>query len=194
MKYTITYAKTKEELDKLLYFGQEILGGNQEIYDRSVWVTYLQKCPELLIYAESNHEVMGVALSHLEENGNITVGIVATKEEYRKKGIAKSLMLEVEKEAMKQQVHLLALASAETAEEFYAKLGYTRQLLIQSQDFTVEELLTLNPDYHVEFTNVYDGKINQVCLKLEKPDRELQQKYENTFHGCNTTTLCWKMI
>lgn len=194
MKYTITYAKTKEELDLLLDFGEEILGGNQEIYDRAVWGTYVEKCPELLIYAESDHEVMGCCLSHLEENGNITVGIVAVKEQYRKKGIAKTLMLEVEREAIKHGVHLLALASAETAEEFYAKLGYTRQLLIQSQKYTIEELLTLNPDCHVEFTNVYDGKINQVCLKLEKPDGELQQKYESTFHGCNTTTLCWKTI
>lgn len=128
---------------------------NRRIYD-----------PELMLYVEVEDEVIATVLSFLENNGNITIGMVATNEKYRKKGIAKKLMLMIEKRAKELGVHLIALGSAETAEGFYTKLGYTGQLLIQSQKHTIEELLTLNPGYPIAFTNIYDGDINQVCLKL----------------------------
>jgi GNAT superfamily N-acetyltransferase len=100
-----------------------------------------------MLFAEANNEVIAIVLSFLESNGNIIIGPVATDERYRKHGIAKELMLLVEKRAKELGVHLLALGSAETAEGFYAKLGYTGQLLIQSEKHTIDELLSLNPGY-----------------------------------------------
>ena len=91
-------------------------------------------------------------------------------------------------------VHLLELGSAEAAEEFYAKLGYTGQLLIQSQKHTIDELLSLNPGYPIVFTNIYDSTVNQVCLKLPQADRALQKLYETTFDDCYTQTMFWKII
>jgi len=41
---------------------------------------------------------------------------------------------------------------------------------------------------------VYDGTVNQVCLKLPKPDRGLQKLYETTFDDCHTQTMFWKII
>lgn len=87
-----------------------------------------------------------------------------------------------------------ALASVETAEGFYQRLGYTGQLLIQSEKHTVDELIALNPGCPVVFTNVYGGKINQLCLRLDTPDRELQKLYESSLDGCSTQTMFWKKI
>ena len=150
--------------------------------------------PELILYAETDGNIIGITPSFLEENGNITVGIVAVDEKYRKQGIAKALLSEVERRAWHFGAKLIALGSAETAEGFYQKLGYTGQLLIQSEKHTVDELLKLNPGYPVVFINVYDGKIHQLCLKLSTPDRDLQKLFESTFADCHTQTMFWKRI
>ena len=70
--------------------------------------------PELILYAETDGNIIGITPSFLEENGNITVGIVAVDEKYRKQGIAKALLSEVERRAWHFGAKLIALGSAET--------------------------------------------------------------------------------
>lgn len=197
MNYTINHVTNECELDRALDFAQRIFSKNEpgiEEQSRKKWFGRITVHPELMLFAEANDEVIAIVLSFLGSNGNITIGIVATDERYRKHGIAKELMLLIEKRAKALDVHLLALGSAETAEGFYAKLGYTGQLLIQSQKHTIDELLSLNPGYPIAFTNIYDGTVNQVCLKLPQADRMLQKLYETTFDDCYTQTMFWKTI
>lgn len=191
MNHTIKHATTENELASILAFAQNILNSD---FDFESWRERLNTNPELLIYAESGTCVIGCAPSFLEDNGNVTVGPVAVDIHFRKHGIARELLQEVEKQAIRLGSHLIALGSVEEAEGFYQKCGYTGQLLVQSAKHTVSELSALNPGYSVVFTNIYDGKINQICLKLNKPNRELQQLYETTFDGCHTQTIFWKMI
>jgi hypothetical protein len=66
--------------------------------------------------------------------------------------------------------------------------------LIQSEKNSIDELKLLNTKYEIAWTNVYDGKINQLCLKLEEPDRELQKEYENKFNGCHTQMIFQKEL
>lgn len=197
MNYTINHVKNETELDRTLAFAQDVFGKNGpglEGRSRDKWLERSAVHPELMLFAEADSEVIAIVLSFLEDNGNVTIVIVATDERYRRQGIARELMLLVEKRAKALDVHLLALGSAETAEGFYAKLGYTGQLLIQSQKHTIDELLSLNPGYPIAFTNIYDGTINQICLKLSQADRTLQRLYETTFDGCYTQTMFWKAI
>lgn len=193
MNYDIKSANNHDELYAILDFAERIFGKHDEP-DRTVWEERMKAHPELIIYAEANGKMIGITPSFLEDNGNVTVGIVAVDKNYRKQGIAKALMLEVENHAKLLGVHLIALGSVDTAEGFYQKIGYTGQLLIQSKKHTVEELLALNPGYPVAFTNVYQGKVNQLCLKLDAPDRELQRVYESTLDECYTQTMFWKKI
>ncbi len=193
MDYIIKHTESRAELYSILDFAERIFGKRDD-FDRTVWEERMNSHPELIIYAKANGQVIGITPSFIEDNGNITVGIVAVDENYRKKGIARALILEVENRAKFLGVHLLALGSVETAEGFYQKLGYTGQLLIQSEKHTVDELLALNPGYPIVFTNIYDGKVNQICLKLEKPDRELQKLYEITLDECHSQTMFWKRI
>ncbi len=44
------------------------------------------------------------------------------------------------------------------------------------------------------FTNVYQDTINQLCLRLDAPDRELQKRYESTLDESDTQTMFWKRI
>lgn len=193
MDYIIKHATNEYELKSILSFAEKIFG-NHEIFNYQCWFSHMKVHPELLFYAESEGKVIGITPSYLENNGNITIGFVAVDKEYRKCGIAKALIAQVEKEAKKLDVHLLALGSVESAEGFYERIGFTGQLLIQSEKHTINELLALNPGYPVVFTNVYDGKINQICLKLNAPDRKLQKLYESTLEKCYTQTMFWKKI
>jgi GNAT superfamily N-acetyltransferase len=197
MNYTISNVTNEYELDRVLAFAQRIFGRNEPglvAQSCNKWLERMAVHPELMLFAEANDEVIAIVLSFLESNGNITIGIVATDERYRKRGIARELMLLVEERAKALGVHLLALGSVESAEGFYEKLGYTGQLLIQSQKHTIGELLSLNPGYPIAFTNIYDGTVNQVCLKLPQADRALQKLYETTFDDCYTQTMFWKII
>jgi hypothetical protein len=104
------------------------------------------------------------------------------------------MMLLIEERAKARGVRLIALGAAETAEGFYAKLGYTGSLLIQSERHSIEELLSLNTKYEVRYTRVYDGKINQVCLALPEANRKLQRRYESALPGTHTQMMFWKNI
>ncbi len=95
-------------------------------------------------------------------------------------------MVEIEKRIKHLDYHGITLGAVEGAEEFYAKLGYTGSLLIQSEEHSIDELKSLNESYEVIGTNVYDGSVNQVWLRLPSINRELQRKYEETFPGCDT--------
>ena len=193
MNYKIKHVTNEDELKKTLKFARNILNHDEQ-FDKQSWSERMKAHPELLIYAESRSEVIGISLAYLEDNGNATIGGVAVDTEYRKHGIAKELITQVEKQAKKLNVHLIVLGSKEEAEGFYEKIGYTGQLLIQSQRHSVEELLELNPGYSVVFTNVYNGKINQLCLKLDRPNKELKRQCESILDGCYTQIMFWKTI
>ena len=101
-------------------------------------------------------------------------------------------MVEVEKRVKDLGHHRITLGALEVAEGFYAKLGYTGSLLIQSEEHSIDELKSLNELYEVIGTNVYDGTVNQVWLRLPVIDREFQRKYEETFPGCDTQMVFGK--
>jgi N-acetylglutamate synthase-like GNAT family acetyltransferase len=194
MNYKIKHVTNEDELNKTLNFARNILNHNEIQFDKQCWSERMKAHPELLIYAESRSEVIGISLAYLEDNGNVTIGGVAVVVEYRKHGIAKELIAQIEKQAKNLDVNLIVLGSKEEAEGFYEKIGFTGQLLIQSEKHSVEELLELNPGNTVLYTNIYDGKINQLCLKLDSSNKELQRKYESMCNGCNTQIMFWKRI
>ena len=95
-------------------------------------------------------------------------------------------MLEVEKRARDRGYHGITLGAVEGAEGFYARLGYAGSLLVQSENHSVDELKALNETYEIVGTNVYDGTVSQVWLRLPQIDRGFQRKYEQAFPGCYT--------
>jgi GNAT superfamily N-acetyltransferase len=161
---------------------------------KAEWLGHLERDGDLLLYAESSGEVVGTVFGFVENNGNLTAGIVAVDERLRYRGVAREMMLLLEECAKSHGVHLIALGAVQTAEGFYAKCGYTGSLLIQSEQHSIDELLSLNTAYEVRYTNVYGGTINQVCLALPEADRELRRRYKTALPGCNTQMMFWKNI
>lgn len=198
MDYTIKHVTTERELDAALDFDKKVFGLSSErsnsAYSREKWLERMKDCGDLMLFAESRGKVIGIVFGRLENVKSVTVGPVAVDERFRKQGIARELMLTLEKRALERGIHHLALGAAESAEGFYQKLGYTGTLLIQSEKHGIEELLSLNDRYPVKSTGVYGGTVNQVYLDLPAPDRELQRRYENTLPGCYTQMVFGKII
>ena len=65
---------------------------------------------------------------------------------------------------------------------------------MQSEQHSFEELLSLNTEYRVIETQVYEGTVHQVMLDLPAPDRELQRRYESSFPGCGTLMVFRKTL
>ena len=194
MDYTIKHVITEQEFDDALAFARKIFGEHVGLGNREDWLERMERNNEFLLCAESNGEVVGIVFGYIEDSDNMTAGIVAVDERLQNCGIAREMMLLLEERAKAHGVKLIALGSVQTAEGFYAKLVYIGSLLIQSEKFGIDELLSLNTRHEVRYTNVYDSKINQVCLALPEADRELQRKYETTLPGCNTQMMFWKNI
>ena len=80
MDYTIKHAKTEQELDDALAFAREIFGEHAGLGKREEWLERMERNNDLLLYAESSGKVVGIVFGYIEDNGNITVGIVAVDE------------------------------------------------------------------------------------------------------------------
>ena len=199
MEYTIKHIATERELDDALAFEKKVFGVAGErhspAYSREKWLERMRSpYNDMMLYAEIGGEVIGVVFGRIEEGGNATVGPVAVDERFRKHGVARELMLTLERRALGHGIHNLALGAAESAEGFYQKLGYAGFLLVQSEKHSVGELLALNTEHSVRYTNVYDGTVSQVGLDLSIPDRALQRRYETELPGCHTQMVFSKMI
>lgn len=184
----IDNVKNINELDSVLQLVLTIFPGmenGENKYSYNFWLEKMNELPELLLYAKDNDTICGSVFAWAD-NGGITIAHCCVDNIYRGKGVGKTLILEVEKRVKSLGFHDIALGSAESAEDFYEKLGYTGSLLIQSEKQSIDELKSLNTLYEVIYTNVYDGTVNQVYLHLPHADRELQRRYEETFPGCNT--------
>lgn len=199
MNYLIKSVSTKEELEeafnlfKRIFIGMPVVDNPE--YSLEKWQERMKDYGDLMLYASIDKQVIGIVFGRVNDNYSITMGPVAVHEDYRGLGIAKEMVLLLEERAVQHRIHTINLGSVESAERFYSKLGYIGSLLIQSQSHSIEQLLSLNNNrYKVKFTNIYEGKVNQVCLQLRDPDRELQKEYEKTFLGCYTQMMYSKNI
>lgn len=198
MKYMIKHVTTEHELDDALALDRKVFGMPSErcssAYSREKWLERTPSFGDLMLYAESGGETVGIVFGRVEGNGSITVGPVAVDERFHKQGIAREMMLLLETRALGHGIRHLGLGAMESAEGFYEKLGYTGSLLLQSERYSIDELLALNTKYPVIHTNVYEGTVNQVFLELPAADREFQRNCECTLPGCYTQMVYGKTI
>ena len=198
MNYLIRNVISKENLEKTFAFYKKIFRNISNIdnpeYSIEKWENRMKKHSDLMLYAWSNSEVIGIVFGRINDDKTMAIGPVAVDENYRGFGIAKEMVLLLEKRALNNGIQTINLGAVEFAENFYRKLGYSGSLLIQSQIHSVEQLLSLKNRCKVKFTKIYDGKVNQLCLELMESDRELMKEYETAFPGCYTIMLFSKEI
>ena len=193
MNYLLKNVSSEQELEKTFDFFKMIFIDNPVIYNPEYsfekWKERMKNHGDLMLYTSLDNEVIGIVFGRINDNHSMTIGPVAVDENYRGIGIAKEMIFLLEKRVKHYEINSITLGAVESAEKFYSKLGYIGSLLIQSQIHSIEQLLSLNSRYKVKFTNIYDGKVSQVCLELTEPDKDLQKEYEAIFPGCYTQMM-----
>lgn len=191
MEYHTKQVQDKNELEKAIEFDKKVLkafNNESTAYTKEAWLENLANNPELLIYAENEGNVIGLAFGWVE-NECITISIVEVDVNYRNQGIASMLLGTLESNAIKKGYHSFSLGGRRHAEGFYIKQGYTSSLFIQSKHpRTLDELRSINKIYKEAWC--YDDGIDiRLSLLTKVIDRELQDSYDKTFPECNTITL-----
>lgn len=148
MDYQIKQVSSIQELEQVYAFFKEMFKG-QPVEDNpefslEKWAERMRNYGELMLYASSGVDVIGLVLGRIIDDKSMIIGPVAVRQDHRGLGIAKEMMLLQEKGAARLGLQSICLGGVEAAEKFYEKLGYTGSLLIQSQDHSIEQLLSLN--------------------------------------------------
>ena len=121
MDYTIRHVTTKKELGKALAFDKKVFGQPSErhnpAYSRKNWRKRMRSpYGDLMLYAQSGGEVIGIVFGRLENKRSITVGPVAVDKRFRGCGVAQALMLQLEQRALGHGIHHLGLGAVESAD------------------------------------------------------------------------------
>jgi len=198
IKMNIENVKTIEELEecyKLLYTGHPIEQFDPESdgrYSRKWLLKEYEKNPELFLFAKDDNKICSVVWGFGDGEGIVIhEGI---NNEYWNTGIFEALFVELENRAKKFGFKGLCLGIGEGQEEFYAKLGFTGKMLIQSEKYSVDELLKVieNDNYEVTGKGIHDGYVNQVWLNVSILDKTLKKRYEQDLGNCWTQIIVSK--
>ena len=187
------------EIIKPLYNPEFIDFEGDELYSRKFWTEQYEKYPEYkyMLYAKDNDEIIGVLIGRTDGKG-IVIGGDVVLDGYKDQGILEALFIEMEKRAAKNGIDAIVNGIADGEEEFYAKLGYTGKMLIQSEKHSVDELVrhlgTLSGSYEITGTGVYDGYVNQLWLDVSILDKEIKKAYEETLGDCWTQIIVSKNV
>ena len=202
----IENVKSTEELSELLetarlhYNPERIDFDGDGLYSRKFWIEQFEKNPELLLYVkDSEKNKICAAAGGWADGGNVTIGMDFAVKGYENKGIHEALLIELEKRASKLGFKGVACGIEDGQEEFYAKLGYTGNMLIQSEKHTVGELLKHleildKKNYEIKGTNIYDGYIKQLWLNISILDKEIKKAYEEILGDCWTQIIVGKKL
>jgi len=194
----IENVKSIEELDELAEFFSIVYPG-QPPFDKQSWAKGWNKNPELLLYARDDNKICAAALAGINEGEKHFVVCEGVLDGYWKTGIFEALFIELEKRAKKLGITNIFVAIGAEQEEFYAKLGYTGQMLIQSEKHSIDDLknflASLN-NKNAEFSHerIHDGYINQIWLNVPIMDKELKKQFEEVLGGCWTQIIVGKSI
>lgn len=196
--YDIKNVMNETELDKVLSFAKTIFTDSRyvdhPVFSKEYWLARMPNSANFMLYAQHDGEIVAVVFGQVESNNSITVGPVASDEQYRHHGIASSLLKELEKRVLATGHHFIVLGALEPAEGFYLKCGYIPHLFVQAKPpLTLEKLRSLNDRYD-EAWSYDDGTDIRLCLATKGIDRELQHKYDRAFPACSTQTLFTKRI
>ena len=191
----IETVKTVEELEECFKFVYRNHDFSQTEEQR---IEILNKQPELLLYARDGDKICAVTLGGGADNGWVVVD-ESVLEDYWKTGIFEALFIEMEKRAKKLGYIGILIAIGEGQEEFYAKLGYTGNMLIQSEKHSIDDLKNFleslkNRNYEITQTRIHDGYINQIWLNVSILDKSLKKQFEEVLGDCWTQIVVLKNI
>lgn len=168
--YKIANITTGKQLKRAIDFVFEVFGPEEidvrpeQYYQR--WIGRMELYKDLFFYAELDGKIIAVAFAW-QQHEQISVGPIATAANFRRRGLARKMMLLQEKAAAARGIRTLALEAALGTEAFYEKMGYTAIVDIDSKFHSLEQLHSLNTKY--ELKDIFEADESRPFLKeLEK--------------------------
>jgi GNAT superfamily N-acetyltransferase len=201
----IASVKTIEELNEIfdsffrtIYPNPDFDFEGEGKYSRKWWAGQFGKNPELLICAKDGDAICGIIYAWADGEC-VTVADDKVLEEYKDTGLHEALFVEIEKRAKNLGYTGIALGIGEGQEKFYAKLGYTGSMLVQSEKHSVDELKNFlksvgNKSHEITGTNVYEGYINQLWLRVSVLDKKLKKQFEEALGDCWVQIIVGKAL
>ena len=184
----IDHVKSIEELDAILAFWPEVSSFPVDhMGSREDWIERWKNDSALLLYAKDGEKFCGFAWGCGTPGQYVNIAMDGVSSEYKNKGIHEALLVEFEKRANQRGYYGLVLGILDGAEEFYAKMGFVGRTLIQSEKYSVDDLLAFNENdknYEVSLTRVHEGHINQLWLNVPLMDKRLKKKYTEEIGDC----------
>lgn len=192
MMFEIKTVETKDEVKELFNFFsktfyKDAIEHNEHYYEMSERFKEMNNQYELdkdfLMYIKNGDSIIaGIAGKKMNiHDGKITMGILAVDEDYRNKGIAKSLIVEFENRCKKKNIKHIDLGARFRATPLYLKLGYKYSLMIQVFDFTTIDEVRNKNKYNFEETFSYQNEIyGFIFYKVDDIKEEYIKYFESS--------------
>lgn len=126
MTYEIRIVEDITELNKVLKFCYEILGGhddNDNVYGPAAWANRLNE-NYLMVFAETDGDIVSAVMGRAENPDSVVLGFAACRADCRNNGITSSLLSKLENNARQYGYKYITLGAADEAVGFYEKCGY----------------------------------------------------------------------
>lgn len=136
-----------------------------------------EKNPSFFLYYFEKNTIKGILFAY-NKRKHLHVGEIAVDEKFRGTGIGKKLINEIEKRAMKMGKEKIVLGARESAEKFYAKLGYFPILFIQ----TTKKYPISNEKKYRIINKKKQGKWTKLRIN-SKCSKKIKEKAEKDFRG-----------
>lgn len=151
----------------------------------------------LMVVALAEDRSVGGALAFRNDNGVVTLRIIAVVEAFRHRGIGRRLVERVETEARLLGVERMGLGTDDPEVGFYFHLGYTPNLLVQwAYDAELyeeesEALLTGPLQGLRHWRSSFNG-IPQLFVELDEPRLDLRNAVQEMISGCHVGFVMFK--
>jgi AraC-like DNA-binding protein/N-acetylglutamate synthase-like GNAT family acetyltransferase len=180
-------------LRRVYDFGDYILNYthlDEFLYSWGFWSEQHSLNPQFLLYAAEAEIVCGAVWGWVGDNNNVTAGLVAVAEGYRRQGIGKRLITELASRVKEHGHPIIALGARQEAEGFYLSCGFTPTLFLQSKKHSLAELRAVNRSYDELWGVEADsGGWAKLMLKTPVIDEELKRRYDQLFEDCVPQTV-----
>ena len=153
----------------------------------------------LMVAAVAEGRAVGGALAFRNDNGVVTLRIIAVVEAFRHRGIGRRLVERVETEARLLGVDTIGLGTDDPEVGFYFHLGYTPNLLFQwAYDAELHEheseAVLAGPLAGLRHWHSSFNDIPQLFVELDEPRLDLRNAVREMVSGCHVGFVMFKKL
>ena len=188
--YEIKTIIDENQLMKVYYFITTLFyndakENNEQYYDMSDRLEEMKDILKIdnnfLMYIEDNNQIIAALIGKdlNKKDQKITMSIIAVDSKYRRKGIAKTLILEFEKRCLEKNIKHLELGSRIRACPLYLAMHYKPSLMIQVYNYpTIDDIKKKNKYNLKEISSWQGDNYGYIIYKTKEVKEEYIKWFE----------------